>query len=350
MKFECPECGNSIEVDDESAAKVLCQHCSALVTAPPSMAITDTPQSRPKYAEEDEPPRRDRPPSQPSSRGRNIAVVIGILIVIGVPLLLLLSCVGLSALVTLVTHDDRQVAVAPAPMVVQMQADQAIADELPIGAQPPEFDVPGPPPPEPPVLVDVGRLNEFIAENLTANPQNGALAPDAPVWKKIAAANKEQLIASPLIKGNWGVVDFRETAPDNGILVGFFVSAPNDFLVNYVQPIYLTPKGEKVGKAYGVANQRVVCVKAKDGYAVGAVDVRSGDLFDSLAVRFMRVRDDSLDARDSYSSVRVGGNGGDPLRVGGEGALIVGIHGRALNQANITPAGSITTLGVLTLR
>jgi hypothetical protein len=54
--------------------------------------------------------------------------------------------------------------------------------------------------------------------------------------------------------------------------------------------------------------------------------------------------------RDAYAAARVGGNGGDPLRVGGDGALVVGIHGRYTSRANITPAGSITSLGVLSLR
>src|SRR5436190_21195160 len=115
MKFDCPDCGNSIEIRDRSAVKVRCEQCSTIVAVPSSTAITETPHSRPKFADDEELP-RERPPSEPSSRGSNVAMIVGILIVVAVPILLLLACMGLSALVTLATHDDMQVAVKPAPM------------------------------------------------------------------------------------------------------------------------------------------------------------------------------------------------------------------------------------------
>jgi hypothetical protein len=121
MKFDCPECGNSIEIGDRSAVKVRCDQCSTVVAVPSLTAVTETPQSRPKFADEEELP-RERPPSEPSSRGSNVAMIVGILLVVAVPILLLLSCVGVSALVTLATHDDMQVAVAPAPMAAQVKS------------------------------------------------------------------------------------------------------------------------------------------------------------------------------------------------------------------------------------
>lgn len=348
MRIECPDCRFSIEIDEHTGAvEVRCPNCSVMVPMPASTGITEAPRRRASHADADESPRRDRPASQPPSRSGNLVLVIGILLLLGAPLLLLMSCAGLSALVTLATQDEREAAMVAAapPMAVQAQADEAVAqadDPIAIPGLPPAALLP--------VVGDGGRLKEFIEQNLKLEPQIGALAPDAKIWKKIASAKKDQVVASPLIKGNWGAVDFREKAPDDGILVGFFASAPNDLLVHYLQAIYLTPKGEKVGKAFGVPGKQVFCVKSIEGYAVGAIDVRSGDLFDSFTVRFMRVREDSLEARDSYSSARVGGNGGEPLRVGGDGSIIVGIHGKALNQANITPAGSIATLGVLSIR
>jgi hypothetical protein len=242
--------------------------------------------------------------------------------------------VGVSALVTLATHDQRQVAVAPAPVAVQVQVNEEALVELEA----------------PPELLEVGRLNEFIEQNLAVKPQNGSLAPNAPIWNKLAAAKEDQFIASPINPGPGDGFDFREAAPDGGLLVGFFASSPDELFVHYLQPIYVTTKGEKVGKARGEPKRRVVCIKAKENYAIGAIDVRSGNQgLDSFAVRFMRVGDDSLDIRDAYISQRIGGGGGPARQVGGNGAVIVGIHGRALNKANFAPAGNVTTLGVLSL-
>lgn len=374
MPLECPGCKNVLDVGPEiSGTIVRCPKCSATIQAPAVEGVTpapapptDTfanrdvaekvapaPRTR-DWGDEDYHERRPRP--QQASSGSGTLIVI-LLFGIGLPFLLVVACAGVGFVFSFLAHremahDEVRMAEMPPAVMMDVGPDFAMRDEV---IQ--EFDVPGfidPNEPfvpiERPPAADAARLKDFINENLGPNHQAGPLAPNAPIWAKIAAADPKTLVASPLIKGNWGNVNFRETGPDGGILVGFFASSSNNFLVDFVQPIYLTPKGEKVGKAFGEARDRVVCVKAKEGYAVGAIDVRSGDLFDGFQVKFMRVDGESLNVNDSYRGARVGGNGGDPLRVGNTGGLIVGIHGRSLAQANITPAGSITSLGVLSLR
>jgi hypothetical protein len=201
-------------------------------------------------------------------------------------------------------------------------------------------------------LADQGKLKKFIDQNLSANDQEGPLAPKSALWPKVArSVENDRLRKSPLGPGNRGFVPFMETAPQGGILIGFFVSAVQGqlLLVHYVQPIYLTAEGEKAGQRYGTPGNTLDCVKAKKGYAVGGLLVRSGDLFDGFTIRFMKVQGERLDPNDFYDSAHYGGQGGEPMRINGEGRLIVGIHGRRLANPDLTPQGSITSLGLISL-
>ncbi len=377
MPLECPGCKSVLDVGPEmSGTTVRCAKCSATIQVPAAEGVTVAPTPLPAASADtfanrdvaekvapatrtrdwgDDDYRERRPRPQQASSGLGTLSVI-LLFGLGLPFLLVVVCAGLGFVFSFMAHREivhDEVMMAQMPEVaVEVGPDFPFRDEVV-----PEFDVPGIIDPNEPIVpierppaAAAVRLKDFINENLRPNNQAGPLAPNAPIWAKIAAADPKTLEASPLINGNWGNVNFRETGPDNGILVGFFASSSNNFLVDFVQPIYLTEKGETVGKAYGEARDRVVCIKAKETYAVGAIDVRSGDLFDGFQVKFMRVEGESLNVNDSYRAARVGGMGGEPLRVGNTGRFILGIHGRSLAQANITPAGSITSLGLLSLK
>jgi hypothetical protein len=75
---------------------------------------------------------------------------------------------------------------------------------------------------------------------------------------------------------------------------------------------------------------KVVSVKAKPGYAVGAINVKAGLVVNGFSVTFMRIRGNTLDPADSYSSAWIGDKTGGtgPRVLGGDGTPIIGIIGR----------------------
>ena len=69
---------------------------------------------------------------------------------------------------------------------------------------------------------------------------------------------------------------------------------------------------------------------AKEGYAVGALDIKSNPYVAAIRVVFMRLGDDGkLDKEDTYKSEWFGARnvGGTPETVGGDGRKVIGIHG-----------------------
>jgi hypothetical protein len=135
------------------------------------------------------------------------------------------------------------------------------------------------------------------------------------------------------ILGAGGSATFKDEAPPGGQLVGFEVGLGGFMdieLVKAIQPLYRTPQGESAGRKFGIEWHKRVTVKAKPGYAVGALNVKAGLLVNGFSVTFMRVKGAALDPMDSYTSPWIGdltgGNG--PTLLTGNGVPIVGIIGR----------------------
>lgn len=68
---------------------------------------------------------------------------------------------------------------------------------------------------------------------------------------------------------------------------------------------------------------------AKDGYAVGAIQVDGDKYVNAIRVAFMRIEGDRLNPKDSYVSEWLGKPTGRPSKtLNGDGAFVVGVHGR----------------------
>ena len=69
---------------------------------------------------------------------------------------------------------------------------------------------------------------------------------------------------------------------------------------------------------------------AKEGYAIGGMNVDAQSLVNALQIIFMRLKPDgSLDPSDSYTSSWIGVRSGRPTKtLGGTGAPVIGIYGR----------------------
>lgn len=146
----------------------------------------------------------------------------------------------------------------------------------------------------------------------------------------------------PAIFGGFNDPVFTDVAPEGGLLVGLEVGLAQAFgrtMTRAVRPIYRVKDNTLFGDQQGTQLDDVVTLKAKDGYAVGAVSVMHGLGFDGISVTFMKVKDGKLDPKDSYDSKYVGSDEKKALtKIGGDGTPVVGIVGKA-NDKDLTGFG-----------
>jgi hypothetical protein len=124
---------------------------------------------------------------------------------------------------------------------------------------------------------------------------------------------------------------FSDISPD-GVLIGLRIGLGKFFdsrIVNQVQPIYLTPRGEELGQAFGDPNKvfEYVEARAPRGYAVGSVEIRGGGSVDAVTLRYLRYNESGLNPANEMATRRIGGPGGSPKLVGGDGEPVIGICG-----------------------
>ena len=140
------------------------------------------------------------------------------------------------------------------------------------------------------------------------------------------AGNQEQIFG-----GRFGP-QFHDAAPANGMLVGFEVGlgkwGPND-VVSALRPIYVDEdRKEVLGEQHGTVSGQIIRVKAKPGYAVGAITVKALAAIDGFSLTFAKIDKDRLDPADTYESDWVGGKGGVAEKtISGSGSPAIGIIG-----------------------
>ena len=120
--------------------------------------------------------------------------------------------------------------------------------------------------------------------------------------------------------------------------------------VESIQPIYLTTKGERFGKRIGPGEGIPHIFKAEPGYAVGAINVKIGDLLNGVTVVYMKMKADGLDVNDAYRSPESAADGGEPTVISGDGAFIVGVRTKCLVADYVVRKGAPTTLGFVTVK
>jgi hypothetical protein len=127
--------------------------------------------------------------------------------------------------------------------------------------------------------------------------------------------------------------DLVRDIPKQGMpLIGFRGETGGWFqftVVGSLQSLYLSPAGPVAGNKWGHAGAGREIV-ARDGYAVGGILVRSGEVIDGLQLIFMRMKPDglSLDPQDFYVSDWIGKAGNGARELSAKGKLIIGLTGR----------------------
>jgi cytochrome c553 len=139
----------------------------------------------------------------------------------------------------------------------------------------------------------------------------------------------------------------KDMPAEPSILIGFNAlkkKGPFDHLIAGLQPIYLTRTGEKTGPWIGNSATEPIVLKAKPGYVVGALHIKTASTFDAFAVTFVRFEGGRIVASDNYASPWIGGSKGNTATVGGPGALIVGFSG------HVNQGGDLNAVGALSIR
>lgn len=126
---------------------------------------------------------------------------------------------------------------------------------------------------------------------------------------------------------------FEELSDSLDPLIGFDIMTIEDggFIAS-IQAIYRSDGSIRLGQVFGAPKEAYTRIEAPRGYAVGGILVRGGSHVEGLRIRFMRQMGDGLDQRDSLDSEWIGrpGTKGEKL-LGGNGRLVIGIHGRTTN-------------------
>lgn len=158
---------------------------------------------------------------------------------------------------------------------------------------------------------------------------------------------KKAYKSSGLTGGAFAQKTFEEIPPEGALLVGFNYSTTADGnFPRFMQPIWLTARGEKLGVAYGKPDPKtkVMQLKAKKGYAVGGVTVRGGGGFDAFQLTYLKIDKTGMKKDGMYQSEHIGGKGGGEGKYGSDGSFVVGIHGKVTNE------GKMETFGIVTLK
>jgi hypothetical protein len=161
-------------------------------------------------------------------------------------------------------------------------------------------------------------------------------------------AVKEKRTADGDLKGFTLTKNVYRDSPDKGgILIGFNVGM-RKFLdkdvIGALQPIYLTRDGEITGEWIGPKPASATTVKAKSGYVVGGVKIRTGLGIDGFSLTFTKLDKDRLQVKETYQSDWIGLDGGQQTTLGGHGYFFVGVYGHLNDQTNPCSLGLITVL------
>ena len=102
---------------------------------------------------------------------------------------------------------------------------------------------------------------------------------------------------------------FQDMTTDDGVVVGFtltigkFGSGFRYSAVGSIQPLYLTSRGIVPGQVLGKRSGQVTTIQAKNGYAVGGLQVVvTQSRVRALRVVFMKIQGSQLNVRDAYQS------------------------------------------------
>ncbi|HVX86910.1 MAG TPA: hypothetical protein VH253_19155 [Phycisphaerae bacterium] len=172
-----------------------------------------------------------------------------------------------------------------------------------------------------------------------------------PLTAEVAGDIRKAIADQAYVKGNmaggaFANKDYIDLPKQGQILVGLRIGQdPQGLYIESLQPIYLTASGVAFGGLHGRPNMHnFVDLVAPPGYAVGGMNVAGGGGFNSVSLIYAKLDGGSLDTTDTFTTQKVGGDGGGgavPLSSGA--SPIIGLVGKS--QAD----GGYMGLGIITM-
>jgi hypothetical protein len=195
------------------------------------------------------------------------------------------------------------------------------------------------------------RASADITPPATQPSVSTAKQPSGPTLDpKIAADVRNsvthQLFQETEIKGGAFTVEGADSYSPDGVLIGFRLGIGtffNNDVIKRVDPIYLTPRGAKLGRGFGDEDQtyRTVTAVAPPGFAVGALSIGGGGGLDSIKITFMRFNGTRLDPTDRCVTPTIGMDANNLSQLDGDGTPIIGIRGRLSKDEHFLGMGLI---------
>jgi hypothetical protein len=316
----CPACKANYVFEDRLAdTNIRCRACQAIFQ--PSQAVTGVvvvakvapvvarkvpslPPRGPSRRERYEPPLRRQPTESASSTGLILALIGGFV--------LLLFLAGIGVIILLVVLTPNTYAPAPAPVAGPNQGG-----------------------------------NNFNPGGQNVKPRgNQAIPGDMHAY--IRKCVQENNLTDVDVQGfTLSKKTFREAPPEGAILIGFQTNCmkfANTSVIESLRAIYQEENGEKMGQWFGPTPKHYDTAMAKPGFAVSAINIRTGLLMDGFALRFSKLGQGRLLLDDSYDGNHFGGMGGGLSKIGDTGAIYVGLCGHLNDQ------GVPCSMGLITVR
>jgi serine protease Do len=173
-----------------------------------------------------------------------------------------------------------------------------------------------------PMTLEWHRLSQGELDQIKAKAQANLEAAKKAHEERMAQAAKKNIGEDTEFVGGSTGGGAKRTIDDNSLLYGLecgFGEWGREQCLKDVTPIF--SRGQELKKPGGAV--------AREGYAVGAVNVHAGSYVNAIQLVFMRVKDGRLNPKDSYTSPWIGVRGkGTPRTLTGNGDPIIGISVR----------------------
>ena len=187
------------------------------------------------------------------------------------------------------------------------------------------------------------RIEKRVQETAVAEPERpktatndaAGVAMDQLFGKTRAAITTGRVTESEVV-GSQNGERFRDVTASDGTIVGCTLSTAKfgrNFqysAISLIQPLYLTSKGLVEGQRHGRVESKDFVVRAKPGYAIGAIKVTGNGRIVSMQFTFMKIEGEKLNPKDAYLSEIYGDKDLDAnstAMLSGKGKALVGLTG-----------------------
>ncbi len=191
----------------------------------------------------------------------------------------------------------------------------------------------------------------WTTKNLAAYPapSRDALA----LMDQVAAdakSNRLQKMGSGRLSGNFVEPNSPRTdrvrkivgLEENALLIGLGFTISDDEKIKTIQPVFFKRDRVVFGEGVGSPGPDSTLVLAKEGFAVGEIEVSQQDSIHSFRIRFMKMTRTGLDSRDNYCSSWYGLQTGPIATIRNkQGAPVVAFYGEWTGDDQIHSLGLV---------